>query len=203
MSGLPASSCLLALETSTPRISVALLRAGGITQIERTGDQASRALLPMVQTLLQTTGTRREDLQAIVFGAGPGMFTGLRAGASAAQGLAYGLGIGVIAIDSLMQIAQAAFDISGAERVLATQDARMGQVYWAQYERDAAGIWRAPAGLHLGDLSAVAAPGLFTPSAALAARLALAQGEILSPADAQPLYIRERVAQTLAERRAA
>jgi tRNA threonylcarbamoyladenosine biosynthesis protein TsaB len=79
------------------------------------------------------------ELSEIAFGAGPGSFTGLRIASGIAQGLGYGRRLPVRAVSSLLALAQA----TGGEAALVAIDARMSEVYWALYRRDAgASAWR-------------------------------------------------------------
>ncbi len=223
---------LLAFDTSTEQLSVAVQRADG-QRFERHGAggaQASAALIPGVLALLAQAGLRLTDLQAVVFGRGPGSFTGLRTACSVAQGLAYGAEVAVLPVDTLLAVAEAARQSHGVTRVLALLDARMGEVYSATYVRDEGGWTRqgdigvgAPEALMLpaaGDWALagnvfveygarlpVALAGLprieALPTAAALLDLApalLAAGQALPAAEALPLYIRDKVAQTTAER---
>lgn len=141
---------LLALETSTETLSIALglARADGTVAIAAThegagGAQSSATLLPAILRLLGQAGWSLPDLSAIVFGEGPGSFTGLRTACSVAQGLALGAGLPVLPVDTLMAVAEeasgraapAAADGQPAVRILAALDARMGEVYFGLYER--------------------------------------------------------------------
>ena len=135
---------LLALDTSTDQLSVAVQRADGqrFAHTGAGGAQASASLIPAVQALLAQAGLALSDLRAIAFGRGPGSFTGLRTACSVAQGLAWGAGVPVLPIDTLLAVAEAARSALGATHVLALLDARMNEVYAAEYAwRDAAG-WR-------------------------------------------------------------
>lgn len=76
---------------------------------------------------------RLQGLDALVFDRGPGAFTGVRIATSVVQGLAFGAELPVLSVCSLAALAQGAYRMDGAERVLATIDARMGEVYWAAY----------------------------------------------------------------------
>jgi tRNA threonylcarbamoyladenosine biosynthesis protein TsaB len=90
----------------------------------------------MVDALLAEAGLVLTQLDALAFGRGPGSFTGLRIGAGVAQGLAFGADLPVVPVSSLAALAQG----QGASRVLAAFDARMQQVYWGAYVRNAQGI---------------------------------------------------------------
>lgn len=127
---------ILALDTSTEFLSVAL-QCGGRTLARHfhAGQSHSQQILPTVRELLDEANADTGDLHAIVFGAGPGSFTGLRIGCGVAQGLAYGASLPVLGISTLMALAEA----SGHSRVVACLDARMGEVYHAVYERNGAG----------------------------------------------------------------
>jgi tRNA threonylcarbamoyladenosine biosynthesis protein TsaB len=133
----PQSSALriLALGSSTLWCGTALLlRDRDRTRVpasnERVGNDHSRRLLPMARELLDAEGLAWADLDAIAFDAGPGSFTGLRIGCGVAQGIAFALDLPVVAVSSLEALAWGA----GAPRVLAALDARMGEVYFAEFD---------------------------------------------------------------------
>jgi tRNA threonylcarbamoyladenosine biosynthesis protein TsaB len=172
------------------------------------------------------------ELDAIAFGRGPGAFTGLRTACSVAQGLALGARKPVLPIDTLLAVAEDARAGRDALRVWVAMDARMDEIYAAQYEFDAADGWRTldapmlttPDALHerwaaqppemvAGNALAAFGARLVTGTAELApdampraaAMLPLAQamwarGEAVAPAQALPLYLRDKVAQTTEER---
>ena len=225
---------LLAFDTSTEHLSVAVQRAGQRwTRAGAGGAQASATLIPTVQVLLAEAGLALKDLRAIVFGRGPGSFTGLRTACSVAQGLAFGAGVPVLPVDTLLAVAEAARQSHGAARVLALLDARMGEVYSAAYVHGT-GAWLAESDIAVGPPEALAAPpgegwalagNAFAeyagrlppalhawpridalPTAAALLDLApalLAAGRAVPADQALPLYIRNKVAQTTAERAAA
>lgn len=136
--GYNAGMNILALETSGESASVALWRNGHI--IERSisaANQHSRVVLAMIDEILGEAKVSLHELSAIAFSSGPGAFTGLRIGCGVTQGLALGAGLTTIAIPTPLALAEA----SGADRVLAALDARMGEIYLAAYERDG-DAWR-------------------------------------------------------------
>ena len=232
---------LLAFDTSTEQLSVAV--RNGAVLVEHTGaggPQSSATLIPVAMDLLDQAGLSTGELDAIVFGRGPGSFTGLRTACSVAQGLAFGAappaGVPVLAVDTLMILAEMARLQNGATQVLAMLDARMDEVYSAAYAWDGDSVpsWTPVQGVRVSkpeDLvlpessgwtlagNANAAYGERFPAALKAlpflemlpvatALLSLAPALLSAghavPADqALPLYIRDKVAQTTAERAAA
>lgn len=221
---------IIALETSSELASAALLHGDQVIAREATGVQNhSQSILPMVQELLRQSGITLAQCDAIAFGAGPGSFTGVRTACGVAQGLAFGADKPVVPVVTLLAMAQACRETSGASDVLAVMDARMDEVYWAQYRyRDG---WQTVVEPTLSPAAAVAAagdvvacgnglaayPDAFAhlsglllvpevrPHAAQVARLArgaLAEGKSVTAREAQPIYLRNKVAQTTAERMA-
>jgi tRNA threonylcarbamoyladenosine biosynthesis protein TsaB len=162
--GAPPLPRLLAFDTSTERLALALQAPGGPQHVDAPGGALSSAtLLPRARQLLAQAGLRPADLQFVAFGRGPGAFTGLRTACAVAQGLGYGIGCPLLPIDSLLVVAEdarlqagvdgangsAPFDIGVA------MDARMDEVYAAVY-RWQHGAWqvlRAPALLTLPGLT--------------------------------------------------
>ncbi|MVW72465.1 tRNA (adenosine(37)-N6)-threonylcarbamoyltransferase complex dimerization subunit type 1 TsaB [Bordetella sp. 15P40C-2] len=132
---------LLALETSSSRCGVALLRetaAGSVvTVLEHEGTQEhAERLLPMADELLKAAGLTPADLHAVAFGQGPGGFTGLRVACGVAQGMGLALDIPVVPVVSHLAVAEAAGAQAG-DIVLVALDARMNEVYLAAYLRSA------------------------------------------------------------------
>ena len=133
----------LAIDTSSDFLSLAL-SVDGKTEVlhEPAGQAHAERALPAIGRLLAAAGTELKNLDAVVFGQGPGSFTGLRIACGLAQGLAFAAGLPVIAIPTLDCVAAQAVG-----RVLVCLDARMGQVYTAAY--DTSDTWQrlAPMGL--------------------------------------------------------
>lgn len=136
------STRILALDTATEACSVALWNNGEITSLyEICPREHTQRILPLVDQILTDSGLTLADLNALAFGQGPGSFTGVRIGIGVAQGLALGAGLPMIGVSTLKTMAQGAWRVKGVSRVLAAIDARMGEVYWGQYLRDAQGVW--------------------------------------------------------------
>jgi tRNA threonylcarbamoyladenosine biosynthesis protein TsaB len=126
---------LLAIDTATEACSVALCFDGRLFErFEVCPRDHTKKLLPFVQEVLQEAEISLSQLDAIVFGQGPGSFTGVRIGVSAAQGLAFGAGLPVIGVSTLQAMAQQAARLEDAKRVVAAIDARMGEVYLGLYQ---------------------------------------------------------------------
>ena len=221
---------ILAVETSTEYCSVALWRDGAVDEAgERAGQRHSELLLPMLHGLLERRGLKVADLDGLAFGEGPGSFTGLRIACGVVQGLAFGAGLQVAGVGTLLAMAAAA----AADRVVCCLDARMGEIYHAAYAKSAGGwecvhapgLWAPqeapalPAGSWTGCGSGFAAhrdalgrryPGLSAimpeviPHARHVAALAagdFAAGRAVAPERAVPLYLRDKVALKTAEQR--
>lgn len=249
---------VLALDTSTDRLSVALGDGDRVVQQHEGpgGAQASATLIPVILQLLKQQGWTLADLDAIVFGCGPGSFTGLRTTCAVVQGLAVAArpgGLPVLPVNTLLAVAEEArwqwtqdklphlpASTSAPQRLVSVLDARMDELYVAEVSLDPLGLqlqgtaWlSAPEALCLGDgwpLSNEAAPTPWLVGNAMAVygtRLPTAwqscpqiaawptasallrlvpglwrQGAAVAAADAQPLYVRDKVAQTTTEREA-
>ena len=230
---------LLAFDTSTERMAVAVQTAEGRwLQDAEGGAAASAALLPALQALLAQAGRAMADVAAIGFGRGPGAFTGLRTSCAVAQGLAFGLARPALPIDSLLLVAEQARQQAGGGdgfEVGVAIDARMGEVYAARYRQagtrwqvlQAPGLWSptalaacwaadpppAATGSALALFDAIfdtACPRACRIDAGAARAAALIEladqawrdGAGVDAAEALPLYLRDKVAQTTAERQA-
>lgn len=216
----------LALESSTDAGSVALWRDGVVAERHcPPGQPSSATLLPLASALLADAGLRFSELDAVAFGAGPGSFTGLRVACGVAQGLAFAHDLPVLPVGTLEAMAWAA---GAAPRVAVCLDARMNEVYFGCFADGVAlsapGVYPPSAvplpegsgwlavgnalaaypGLHerLASCCAELRPDVLPTAAAVAALAAprLARGEGIDAAEAVPVYIRDKVALTVAER---
>ncbi|HEY8495224.1 MAG TPA: tRNA (adenosine(37)-N6)-threonylcarbamoyltransferase complex dimerization subunit type 1 TsaB [Myxococcota bacterium] len=130
---------LLAIESASEPASVALLHAGEPVgeRVVPPGRPASEALLPSLLELLAAHGLEPAALDAIAVSIGPGSFTGLRVGVATAKGLAFGSEVAVAAVPTLAALAAKAAARGGpAALVVATLDARRGELYAAAHAGD-------------------------------------------------------------------
>ncbi len=139
---LGAGGAVLALDTSTDRAAVALARNDGECLVAPSDGSRrhGRGLVGVIRDLLNRAGLHTTDLAAIGVGLGPGSFTGLRIGLTAAKTLAYAIGCPVYGFDSLEAIARNAPD--EAKAVAAVGDAQRGDLFVADFARDDAGLFR-------------------------------------------------------------
>lgn len=228
-------NALLAFDTATERMSVALAVGAEVSLHEGEGGAlASATLLPVILELLARADLKVRDLDAIAFGRGPGAFTGLRTACSVAQGLALGAARPVLPIDTLLAVAEDARTAAGAGaplRVWVAMDARMGEIYAAQYAfanarwqvldapmlttpealnqrwseqapQAVAGSALAAFGERLRTQGAACSPAALPRAAGMIplARALWGAGGAVDAALALPLYLRDKVAQTSAER---
>jgi tRNA threonylcarbamoyladenosine biosynthesis protein TsaB len=224
---------LLALDSSTDELAVAVASGDRRwARVEQGGARASARMLPLALEGLAACGIGVRQLDAVAFGAGPGAFTGLRCACAVAQGLAFGVRIPVVAVDSLMLVAEDARPaLQQGEDAWVAMDARMDEVYAARYRHDGT-RWQAIDAPALYTLDALAACWRAQPPAAVAGsavrafadrlpfgaaitradthdraaallRVALQRhddGAAVDAAHAMPLYLRDKVALTTAER---
>lgn len=222
---------LLAFDTSTDRLFVAAQNGDHVVCHSVAGGALTSArLIPSLLAALQEVDLSLDVLDALLFGRGPGSFTGVRTACSVAQGLAFGARAGdglpaTVPVDTLLAVAEDARHRHGCTQVVAVLDARMDEVYACTY-RFEGGLWIseghctvcAPQDLHVpagytvaGNAQAVygarlapdAVHVLAMPDAAALLRLApalLAHAVDRSPGKALPLYVRNQVAFTTQER---
>jgi tRNA threonylcarbamoyladenosine biosynthesis protein TsaB len=227
-------NALLAFDTATEQMSIAVAVAGRVWTHEAVGGaQASATLIPAILALLAQAGVVLRDVDALAFGRGPGAFTGLRTACSVAQGLAFGAAKPVLPIDTLLTIAEVARAGAPAWQGWVTMDARMDEIYAGHY-RFASGRWQVLGAPRLTTSQALNEFWLVAPPEAVAgnalavfgdrlatgfalripgamprasAMLPLARqlwldGGAVDAALALPTYLRDKVAQTTAEREA-
>ncbi|MEE4685933.1 tRNA (adenosine(37)-N6)-threonylcarbamoyltransferase complex dimerization subunit type 1 TsaB [Pseudomonas alliivorans] len=184
----------------------------------------AQRLLPMIKDLLAEAGLAMSALDAIAFGRGPGAFTGVRIAIGVVQGLAFALERPVLPVSNLAVLAQRAFRERGVSQVAAAIDARMDEVYWGCYREaagemrlvgqeavmaperatlpvDVSGQWfGAGTGWGYGERIAVALAGhdaSLLPHAQdllTLATFAWHRGEAVQADEAQPVYLRDKVA---------
>ena len=245
-------SLVLGLDSSTEWLSVALQLGDGsvLQRTEEGGARASQRMLPLLAELLEQAGLSLQQVGLIGFGAGPGAFTGVRAACAAAQGLGHGLACPVVPVPTLLAVAAGCDDQPEVSRWLVVNDARMGEVYWALAECEAAPARPGETGWRLAEAPRVESPRQAAqhwlrrfgddaaalalcgnawdehgealaqelgagwqaalqrarraaPQAAAVARLARrehAAGASMPALQARPLYVRDKVALTTAER---
>lgn len=130
---------LLAIDASGDRSVVGLQLSTGEAFEEATdaSRKHGRDLLPQIRTLLRRAGLRPADLECLGVGLGPGSYTGLRIGLTAARTLAYAVGARLVGFDSLGAVARNAPE--GASRVVVVGDALRGDVYTIEFARASTG----------------------------------------------------------------
>lgn len=228
---------ILSLETSSEWCSAAVWLDGRVlAREELAGQRHSELILPMIDALLHEADVGLAAFDAIAFGAGPGSFTGLRIACGVAQGLAFGADVPVAGVSTLLAVAYAC----GAERVVTCLDARMGELYFGAFQREAGSapgrqwsivhppqLCAAAAAPQLDGAGWVGAGSGFAAHGALleqryAGRLTETRAELhphardiallaadmvrlgstVAAEEARPVYLRDRVALTVEERRA-
>ena len=127
---------LLALETANEHCSVSLFQDGHskFFQLETRARAQTQAILPMVEAGLNQLGWQVETLDAIAFSRGPGSFSGVRINAAVAQALAWSHDLPVVPVSTLQALAQRAYHQHGLTEVTTVIDARMNEVYIANYK---------------------------------------------------------------------
>ncbi|PKG86414.1 tRNA (adenosine(37)-N6)-threonylcarbamoyltransferase complex dimerization subunit type 1 TsaB [Colwellia sp. 75C3] len=134
----------LALDASTEACSVALQVNGKtFSRYELCPQSHSLHLLPMIDAVLNEAGIKLAELDGLVFGQGPGSFTGVRIGVGVAQGLAFSANLPVVGVSSLQAMAQLAYIKHGQKEVIAAIDARMSEVYNGYFVLDENNIMQA------------------------------------------------------------
>jgi tRNA threonylcarbamoyladenosine biosynthesis protein TsaB len=240
---------ILAIDTSSAWCSVALSVNDGVERIaerhELLGPGASQHLLPWITELLQHEGITLRNLDAIAVGIGPGAFTGVRLAVAVVQGLALASHLPIAPVASLDAIAASAIDHpliqamdDGKHQFTVAIDARMGEVYWANYSIDqdrqvcgtnialperlgdiqmskpediqmslsecvfGSAITQYPIHFeqHMPSSQLDGALGVSASGVLCCAKAMLAKGQLIAVDQLEPLYVRNKVALTSAER---
>jgi len=132
---------LLAVETATEACSAALMIYGEITeQFSLTANGHSKLILPMIDALMADAGLKPTDLDGLAFGCGPGSFTGVRIATGIIHGIAFALDLPVVPVSNLAAVAQDFFDHNEENLAFVAMDARMNEIYWGVYQRNASGF---------------------------------------------------------------
>lgn len=96
--------------------------------------EQTQLILPMIDAALKEAEVKLSDITALIFNRGPGPFSGIRINTAVVQALSVAHDLPCVGVSSLAAIAQAAYEQQKAEQVYAAFDARMKQVYFAQYQ---------------------------------------------------------------------
>lgn len=128
---------ILCIETATVNCSVAVFVDGELKSIRESntgGYSHSENLHVYIKEVIDEAGIGVKGIDAVAVSRGPGSYTGLRIGVSAAKGLAYALGVPLVAVDTLMLMAMAARKMTEADLYVPMIDARRMEVYSAVYD---------------------------------------------------------------------
>ncbi len=134
-------SCILHIETSTNICSVALSQDGAclFEKEDRRGLQHATVLAPFVEEAVSFADSHAIPLDAVAVSQGPGSYTGLRIGVSAAKGVCYGRGLKLVAVPTLKLLATPVLlyrdDLPDEALLCPMIDARRMEVYAAVYDR--------------------------------------------------------------------
>lgn len=149
--------------------------------------EQTQLILPMIDASLKEAGVKLADLTALIFNRGPGPFSGIRINTAVVQALSVAHDLPCVGVSSLSAIAQAAFDEQGLQQVYVAFDARMKQVYFAQYQLDnTSQVMRLPEGTKEQLLDYDLSTELAWPIAGNGAELLTAQQHQPLYADIQP-----------------
>lgn len=218
---------ILAIETASPPGSIALLDGSntiGMTQLSSPVKTTQQFALS-IQELLAAANWASSDIELLAAHSGPGSFTGLRIGITAAKTFAFAIGCRVAAINTLTTIASQASPLHEGQEIEAVLDAQRNQLFAARFRYDPSGLreihateifdaadWlatRAAGAKLIGtglkkhhDKLAVSAdvaePAQWVPTAESLGRLAMQaanDGKTLSPLEMNPRYFRKSAAE--------
>lgn len=128
---------ILAVDTATEACSAALSSRGSVYQREAVKPRLHHSLIfEMCKAVLEEAKIDIAELNVLVYGRGPGAFTGVRIAASLVQGLAYARNLPVVAVSDLQAVALQALEQSDEQQVLVAMDARMGEVYYGYFVKE-------------------------------------------------------------------
>jgi tRNA threonylcarbamoyl adenosine modification protein YeaZ len=200
---------ILALEFSSAQRSVALARDGSVlAETSGSGGRETRAF-GMIEKILASAKTGRDEVECLAVGLGPGSYTGIRAALSIAQGWQLATGVKLLGIGSAEVLAAQAQAGKIFGRVNVVIDAQRGEFYLAAYEISAGGIKelaplkiaaasevgsRARAGeILIGSEAArrFVAGNILLPQAAMLAELAAGRDNFTAGEKLEPVYLRE------------
>ena len=128
---------ILNIETSTKNCSVSIAKDGATVALRETATEGyshAEKLHVFIEEVLAEAKIKYKELSAVAIGSGPGSYTGLRIGVSAAKGLCYALGIPLIAIESL-EILASKVEVSDGF-IIPMLDARRMEVYCCVFDQD-------------------------------------------------------------------
>ena len=127
---------VLAIDTSTDAVSVAISNSKQLlASAHVTSDRRHAELLtPMIKSVCQQADIAMSEIDVVAVDIGPGLFTGMRVGIASAKTISQVLDIPIIGISSLDILARSV--VATQRVVLATIDARRGELYWAMYRND-------------------------------------------------------------------
>ena len=127
---------ILALETSAKAVSAAVTEEGRVLAagFQDTGLTHSRTLMPIVEHILRNADLTMADMDAVAVAVGPGSFTGIRIGVSAAKGLAFAADKPAVGVSTLAAMARNVAFMDGL--VVCAMDARRSQIYNALFEAE-------------------------------------------------------------------
>ncbi len=132
---------ILAVETSTDACSAALFINGEISEKFAVAPRGhTKLILPMIDELMAEAELRPGQLDAIALSRGPGSFTGVRIATGVVHGIAFGADLPVAIVSTLAAIAQDYFNRHAGETAFTAMDARMDEIFWAVYQRNALGL---------------------------------------------------------------
>jgi tRNA threonylcarbamoyladenosine biosynthesis protein TsaB len=129
---------ILSIETALESCGVALGKDGRVlSTLEKTGENVhATQLTVMIDEILKNAGITTKELNAVSISQGPGSYTGLRIGSSAAKGICYALDIPLIAVDTLKIMAKTALAAGEKGLLCPMIDARRMEVYYSVYDKD-------------------------------------------------------------------